>query len=33
MVDEQYQKLIADAGDLFVAGLTKDTLVMLFPEG
>ena len=32
MIDEQYQKLIADAGDLFVAGLTKDTLVMLFPE-
>ncbi len=31
--DEEYQALIASAGDLFIAGETKDTLVMLFPRG
>ena len=33
MADEEYQELIAGAGDLFVAGETRDTLVMLFPDG
>ena len=33
VADDEYQKMVSDAGDLFVAGMTKDTLVMLFPEG
>jgi hypothetical protein len=31
LADEAYQKMLADAGDLFAAGMSKDTLVMLFP--
>ena len=33
MADDDYQKMIEDAGELFVVGMTEDTLVMLFPEG
>lgn len=31
LADEDYQALVASAGDLFVAGETHDILVMLFP--
>ena len=33
LTDEAFQKLVNDAGDLFIAGETKDTLVMLVPGG
>lgn len=33
MADEEYQTLLVAAGDLFIAGETEDTLVMLFPGG
>ncbi len=32
-MDEAYQDLIARSGDLFIGGMTKDTLVVLYPRG
>lgn len=32
-MDETYKKMIDESGDLFIGGMTKDTLVMLYPRG